>query len=126
MDIYQHPPISHLQKIAEISVSAAPALTDRRANWITGGDGLAFLPAPTGLLAMVEDMGDRSTFLSPFDRAKTNGLRPVSAQGSFDYYTTGVLSPWGNHVWGPIENFNGPNGSSRINGAISKVNRKPK
>ena len=87
---------------------------DRRSSWDYGGDGRAFLPAPTGLLAMVEEMGDRSTFLSYTDKDKTNGLRPVSAQGSFDYYTDGVLTPWYNHVWGPIETFTGPPGNRRV------------
>lgn len=69
-----------------------------RPIWQTAGDGQPFLPPPTGLLAMVEDMGDRDTQLSPFDRTKVNGLRTLSAEGSFDY-NPGTLATWNNHLW---------------------------
>ena len=85
---------------------------DIRSGWERGGDGLLLLPAPTGLLAMVEDMGNRSTFLNPFDKVKTNGPRAVSAEGNFDYYSNGQLAPFGNHFWGPILNFTGPAGNA--------------
>ena len=61
---------------------------------------------------MVEDMGDRSTFLSPFDKNKVNGLRAVSAEGSFDYYPEGGLISVGNHFWNPTYNYTGPGGNT--------------
>ena len=80
-------------------------------SWAIGGDGAPFKPAPTGLLAMVEDMGDRSTVLSPFDYLKVNALKPVSAEGNFDYYFNGNLVYYP-HIWGLTENFTGPAGNN--------------
>lgn len=83
-----------------------PGPCDRR-TWVTGGDGVNFLPPPNGLLAMVEDMAERTSFISS---SKISGLRTVSAEGNFDYQ---VLNPTPSllnyHIWNNRwYNFSGP------------------
>ncbi|MBJ6108695.1 hypothetical protein JAO73_06730 [Hymenobacter sp. BT523] len=66
---------------------------DRRNGYVLAPDGNAYLPAPQGLLAMVENMSpSRTSFVGPFNNAQVNGLRVVSAEGNFDYRPSGPFT----------------------------------
>ena len=92
--------IPHTSQYLWLENHALRGPCDQRRGWGGGGDGQPLKPAPEGLLAMVEDMGSRTTLLSPFDKNKVNGLRVVSAAGNFDYYHSPGTSTYNNRLWG--------------------------
>ncbi|MBF9219689.1 hypothetical protein [Hymenobacter ruricola] len=76
---------------------------DRRNGYTLAPDGNAYLPAPQGLLAMVESMSaSRDNFVAWWNTSQVNGLRVVSAEGNFDYKRSGGLYTVNNHLHGNL------------------------
>ncbi|MBF9223943.1 LamG-like jellyroll fold domain-containing protein [Hymenobacter ruricola] len=93
---------------------------DDRANWLTNSwdynpqPPLPYPTAPTGILAMVEDMQTSRTSplpggTYPSDTVGCNGLKVISAQGNFDYTPSTTSSDYNNyHYYHPIFDFTNP------------------
>ncbi|MFC5270720.1 T9SS type A sorting domain-containing protein [Adhaeribacter terreus] len=91
---------------------------DNRYGWQTSGSGQPFQPAPTGILAFVESMADRSIALSPWNIEHCNGLKTVSGNGNYDYTPDGSgKSNYGGYLWNQmLYNFKSePNPTGGLN-----------
>ena len=82
---------------------------DRRQTFIIAGDNLPFAAPPVGLVGIVESLAKRTDLLSTgdiFTSAKCGQLRPLSAQGNFDYQASGAPASYNNHLWtNLLQNF---------------------